>query len=414
VSFLDAEPDLAAIMDVFSTNGNSTTRALRIQCNFTNATNPWLRLTTASTATFPNPVIDFTKKLRLAVYSDRAVQVAVGCRETTTVSGTAIGSNGGTSGGIEWAGVTNQSGTAPVCTRSLAASNWTLLTFDLPTEPIRSFSGGNGILSTGSGLGVLEHLALVPLGGTGVYNVYLDDFAVLEPRMFTYGLGPGAPPGASINAATGVFTWTPTEAQGPGTYNMSAIATENSSPPLSVTNTFMVTVNEVNQSPMLAAISNRTVHAGTTVGFTNAASDADVPTHALTFSLDAGAPANAMINPTNGIFNWPTSDTDAGTMRPITVRVTDNGSPPLSAAKSFTVTVVPRPSIQSVALDGANLALSWSAIPGTPYQAQFKDDLNDASWIDVGAPVIASDSTASQIDIPGQGSRFYRIVVLSR
>ncbi|HWI59683.1 MAG TPA: SpoIID/LytB domain-containing protein, partial [Bacillota bacterium] len=180
-AFLDAAPNLAAITDVFSTAGNSSTRALRISCNFTNGNNPWLRLTTASAATFPNPIIDVAKQLRFSVYADKAIQVAVGCRETTTAAGTALGSDGGATGAIEWAGVTNLAGTAPMPTRTVNAGNWTTLTFNLPNEPILSCSGGNGVLATASGLAVLEHLAIVPAAGTGVYNVYLDNFAMVAP-----------------------------------------------------------------------------------------------------------------------------------------------------------------------------------------------------------------------------------------
>jgi len=37
------------------------------------------------------------------------------------------------------------------------------------------------------------------------------------PEVLTFSLV-GAPAGASIDGTTGVFTWTPTEAQGPGVY----------------------------------------------------------------------------------------------------------------------------------------------------------------------------------------------------
>jgi hypothetical protein len=39
----------------------------------------------------------------------------------------------------------------------------------------------------------------------------------LPANTLTFSLEPGAPAGASINASNGVFTWTPTEAQGPST-----------------------------------------------------------------------------------------------------------------------------------------------------------------------------------------------------
>lgn len=82
-------------------------------------------------------------------------------------------------------------------------------------EPVRNFTGGNGILSSATGLGVLEHLAFVPAAGAGAHDVYLDNFIVSAPNVLTYSLS-NAPAGATINPTNGVITWTPTEAQGPG------------------------------------------------------------------------------------------------------------------------------------------------------------------------------------------------------
>ena len=59
----------------------------------------------------------------------------------------------------------------------------------------------------------------------------------------------------------------------------------------------------------------------------------------LTFSLGAGAAANASINPTNGIFVWTPTQSQAGT-NAFSVIVTDNGLPPLSATQSFSVAVL--------------------------------------------------------------------------
>ncbi len=413
--FLAATPDLATITDVFQSSGNSSTRVLRINCSFNGLSNPWLRLTTASATTFPNPVIDFTKKLRFSIYADKAVQVAVGCRETTTTAGTALGSNGGTTGSsIEWAGVTATVGSAPMPTRTVPAGVWTTLTFDLPNEPITSFSGGNGILSTASGLGVLEHLAIVPAGGTGAYNLYLDNLAVVVPRILTYSLGAGAPTNASLNAATGVFTWTPTEAQGPGMYNIPVIVTDNSTPARSATNTFTATVNEANSAPMLAPLEARTVYAGATLSFLCSATDTDLPPNTLTFSLDAGAPPNATILSTNGLFTWPTSDAEAGTANSITVRVTDSGSPPLTDAQSFMAMVLPRPELQPASISSTNVTLTWSALSNATFRVQFKDDLSEAVWQTLSPDITATNSSATAVD-PNFGSvprRFYRLLIV--
>ena len=239
--------------------------------------------------------MNVTRKLKFDLYTDKAVGVAIAVRETANAAGTAIGSNGGTTPGvIEFAGVTNVVSGQPQVTRVVGASNWMTLIFDLPSEPVVNFVGGNGVLSTATGLGVLEHLAFVPAAGIGPYNVYLDNFIVSAPMVLTYSLS-NAPAGATINATNGVFTWTPTEAQGPGIYNITVRVTDNNLPPGSDAKIFQVTVNETTQAPVLAAIMNRVVHAGTLVLFTNTAMDADVPTNSLVFILGAGAPLTASI-----------------------------------------------------------------------------------------------------------------------
>ncbi len=410
--FLTATPDLAVITDVFNTNGNPSTRALRVNCSFSAVANPWLRLTTASAATFPNPVIDFTKKLRFNLYTDKAIQVGIGCRETTTAAGTAIGANGGTTGGIEWAGVTNMAGTTPMPTRTIASGSWATLTFDFPNEPVTSFSSGNGVLSTASGLGTLEHLAIVPAAGTGAYNIFLDNFAVLTPKTLNYALAPGAPTNATINPGTGIFAWTPHEGQAPSTNSISVIVTDNSSPTRSTTNTFTVVVLETNSAPVLAPIVDFTIHAGMLVAFTNSATDPDFPANVLTYSLDPGAPAGATVSPLTGIFTWLTDQNINGT-NSITARVTDNGTPALSDARTFMVVVLPRPAISDASVSGGNVSLTWSAIAGLKYRVQYKENLLDANWTDLPPDITANAATASLTDNSGFSPRFYRIFVVN-
>ena len=92
--------------------------------------------------------------------------------------------------------------------------------------------------------------------------------------------------------------------------------------------------------------------------------------------------------------------------------MTDNGLPPNSDARSFTVTVLPRPGIQAVTGSSTNATLTWSAIPGTTYRVQFKTDLNDTNWTALLPDVTATGSTASLTDPPAATQRFYRILVV--
>jgi hypothetical protein len=153
----------------------------------------------------------------------------------------------------------------------------------------------------------------------------------------TYSLAAGAPAGASITPA-GVFSWTPTEAQGPGTYNITVQVTDSGTPPLSDRKTFTVTVNELNRAPVLTAIANRSVDEETLLTFAASATDTDLPAQILTYSLAAGAPDGASVTPA-GVFSWPPTEAQGPGTYPITVQVTDNGTPPLSDSKTFTITV---------------------------------------------------------------------------
>ncbi|MBI4325219.1 MAG: putative Ig domain-containing protein, partial [Chloroflexi bacterium] len=71
-----------------------------------------------------------------------------------------------------------------------------------------------------------------------------------------FSLGPGAPGGAGIDPASGAFSWTPNEAQGPGVHTLTVTVSDNGSPPLSDSETITVTVNEVNTAPVLSIEQN--------------------------------------------------------------------------------------------------------------------------------------------------------------
>ncbi len=161
----------------------------------------------------------------------------------------------------------------------------------------------------------------------------------MPAQTLAYSLDPGAPAGATIYAANGIFTWQPTEAQGPGVYPVTIRATDNGVPPLSAARTFNITVNEVNNAPVLAPLNSRTIAEGTLLTVTNSATDSDAPAQTLTYSLTTNAPVGAVIHATNGILAWtPTEAQGPGTYN-INIRVTDSGAPPASNTMVFTVTV---------------------------------------------------------------------------
>ena len=98
------------------------------------------------------------------------------------------------------------------------------------------------------------------------------------PDLLSYRLLEGAPAGAAINPTTGVFTFTPTEAQGPGIYDITVEVSDNVEPTAAVdTATFRIQVTEVNSAPELAAIDDVEVEEGDTLSLTASATDPDQP-----------------------------------------------------------------------------------------------------------------------------------------
>ena len=60
-----------------------------------------------------------------------------------------------------------------------------------------------------------------------------------------------APVGASIDAATGEFSWTPSEVDGPGVFSFDVVVVEEGTPIETDRETITVTVTEVNAAPVL-------------------------------------------------------------------------------------------------------------------------------------------------------------------
>jgi hypothetical protein len=157
----------------------------------------------------------------------------------------------------------------------------------------------------------------------------------LPAQALTFSLV-GAPTGASINSSTGAFSWTPTEAQGPGSYPFTVRVTDG------VANTdaaITLTVTEVNAAPAIANVpASATIPELAAYTFTATATDSDVPAQTLTFSL-VGAPTGASVNASTGAFSWTPTEAQGPGSYPFTVRVSD-GTANTDAAISLAVTEV--------------------------------------------------------------------------
>lgn len=157
-------------------------------------------------------------------------------------------------------------------------------------------------------------------------------------QTLTFSLA-GGPAGSSIDPLTGVFSWRPTEAQGPGSFPMTVWVVDDGVPVRSDAETFMVTVNEANAAPALASIPNLAVDEGQPVNFIASVTDTDLPANTLSFSFVGGVPEGATLDPATGAFSWTPSEAQGPSAPAITIRVTDDGTPQLSAQRTFTITV---------------------------------------------------------------------------
>ena len=167
--------------------------------------------------------------------------------------------------------------------------------------------------------------------------------ADLPANTLTFSLADGAAPGAiptgaTINGTTGVFSWTPTEAQGPGVYTFDVVVSDGS---LTDRETIEVTVDEVNVAPVLAEIGNQSGDEGTLITFDANATDADLPANTLTFSLADGAapgaiPTGATINSTTGVFSWTPTEAQGPGVYTFDVVVSDGS---LTDRETIEVTV---------------------------------------------------------------------------
>ncbi len=199
-----------------------------------------------------------------------------------------------------------------------------------------------GLLTITDGPSATNHFPLL----TAMSNRIVSEGALLtftavasdpDGNALTFALD-NAPSGATINSTNGLFTWTPTEAQGPATNVISVRVTDDGSPSLSATQTFSVMVTEVNVAPTLAPIGLQQIDELTTLFLTNSASDTDLPANVLTFSL-LQSPAGMILNTNTGVITWTPTEAQGPSANTVSVQVIDSGSPSLSATQTFTVMV---------------------------------------------------------------------------
>ena len=166
-----------------------------------------------------------------------------------------------------------------------------------------------------------------------------------------------------------------------------------------------------NTPPTLAPVPGQTILAGRTLLVTNSASDTNLPAPLLTFSLPQ-APVGATVNPGTGLFTWRPAIAQSPSTQGVTVVVTDNGMPPLSATQTFNVTVTRplNPAVDKVILTNGNLGFWINGDAGPDYTVLASSNLT--SW----APILTNTPAAlpffwSDTNSTPRPANFYRIML---
>ncbi|WP_303310999.1 N,N-dimethylformamidase beta subunit family domain-containing protein [Hymenobacter sp. BT730] len=149
-----------------------------------------------------------------------------------------------------------------------------------------------------------------------------------DGNELTYSLV-NAPVGAGINSS-GLFTWTPSEAQGPGEYDITVRVSDGSSNDEALVH---LTVEEVNAAPVLSSIADASIPELAEYTFKAAASDAENST--LLYSL-LNAPEGALIDGATGDFKWTPTEAQGPNKYTFSVRVSDGS---LTDEQEFSLTV---------------------------------------------------------------------------
>jgi hypothetical protein len=173
--------------------------------------------------------------------------------------------------------------------------------------------------------------------------------------------GSNLPTGATVDAATGVLTWTPTYFQA-GVYpNVTLRADDGHGGTGSAS--FSITVGNVNRSPTIAPIPNQTGRELETLTVRPVGSDPDGD---VLRWYGTSLPQGATVDAATGVLTWRPSAGQAGTYTNVRIYADDNHG--AVALRAFSITIDPGPTV-GVGEGGAAapLKLALAFTPPMPF-----------------------------------------------
>ena len=173
-----------------------------------------------------------------------------------------------------------------------------------------------------------------------------------------------------------------------------------------------VTFTAGNTPPVMPVIPAASLCPGQTLRFRLDAADRESAPGNLSYSLVRPVPDGAIIGSRSGLFEWTPRAIPVPSTNSITVRVTDDGFPAMSAERTFTVIVLPDLCLQlEHDAGGGQWSLTWITVPGKTYRVEFTTDLSAPAWTAFGPNRIAdTDSLNAGIVLTGGTQKFFRVV----
>jgi hypothetical protein len=240
----------------------------------------------------------------------------------------------------------------------------------------------------------------------------------LPGQSLSYRLVPGAPAGAAIDPASGRFSWTPSEAQGPGNYAISVEVVDNGQPELSDSMEFIVEVREVNHPPVLNPLGPLSGQEWKVISARVTGVDPDIPAQSVWYRLGGDIPAGLALYPSTGLLWWKPQRWQGGKSYTVELIVTDTGQPALSGSRTLTLSVADTVSDFDVRLADRHLPVGIS----TPVPLMLATDvvLNDLVfdillpgdiWAEVSVEPVGKGVESASLELIADGR--YRCTVSS-
>ncbi len=230
-------------------------------------------------------------------------------------------------------------------------------------------------------------------GSLATFTAVGSDIADTPPNALTYSLS-GEPAGAVINPTTGVFTWTPTEAQGPAAYTFDVVVTDNGTPNLSASRSITITVNEVNVAPNVTPIPNQSTDEMVAFTYPVIASDTDDPAQTLTYSL-TGAPLGCTIN-SSGLISWTPAEDQGPQTYNFTVNVSD-GTATTTTGMQIQVVEANRTPVWGTVPDQSASEFAPFALSLSPFVTDPDIPANTLSFVKLAGPTALTVSSGGAV-----------------